>query len=330
MGTHELWGMVNVTILALRNAEPASIADSRRVFLGANEFLQARRKPALFHVQIAGAANEVPYEDGRMRIFPDLLFTEVKEVDLIIVPSLSGDMMSATHLNRPFGHWIASWYKAGAEVASLSTGAFILAFSGLLKTRLCTTHWAFANEFKHYYPSVDLVDERVMTDQQGLYSSAGGSAYWNLLLHLVEKYAGREIAIYAAKYFVIDIDRSHQSPFIVFEGQKDHDDDAVREIQVHIEQHYKEKLTVEQLADLFHMTRRTLERRFKKATRNTVAEYVQRVKMEGAKKQLEIGRRSIYEVMSDIGYSDMASFREVFKRITGMTPTAYKEKYYRR
>jgi transcriptional regulator GlxA family with amidase domain len=132
------------------------------------------------------------------------------------------------------------------------------------------------------------VDEKMITDQNGLYSSGGSNAYWNLLLHLVEKYSGREMAIRLAKYFVIDLNRNVQSPFIIFDGLKDHEDDLIKKIQEKIERSYRKKLTVEELADEFNMSRRTFERRFKKATRNTVTEYIQRVKVEAAKKQLGI------------------------------------------
>jgi transcriptional regulator GlxA family with amidase domain len=197
----------------------------------------------------------------------------------------------------------------------------------LLKGRQCTTHWLYANEFRHHYSSVTLVDEKAITDQNGLYSSGGNNAWWSLLLHLVEKYAGREIAIYTAKYFVIDLEKNIQTPFIIFNGRKDHGDEAVLNAQAFIEQHYRDKLTVSQIAGQFHVTRRTFERRFKNATRNTVAEYIQRVKLEAAKKQLEIGRKSIMEIMLDVGYTDVPTFREVFKRITGLTPNEYRNKY---
>ena len=223
--------------------------------------------------------------------------------------------------------WIADSYKAGAEVASLSTGAFLLAFTGILNGKQCTTHWAYANEFRYYYPSVTLVDEKVITDQDGLYSSGGSNAYWNLLIHLVEKYTNRETAIRTAKYFVIDINRNNQSPFIIFQGLKDHEDEIILKAQNYIEQHYLEKLTVEQVADHFFVTRRTFERRFKKATRNTVAEYIHRVKIEATKKQLEIGRKTINEIIYEVGYSDAQAFRELFKHITGLTPNEYRNKY---
>ncbi|MBC9909612.1 GlxA family transcriptional regulator [Chitinophaga varians] len=319
--------MVHIYILTIRHALVASIADCRHLFEMVNEFLVEKGKPALFEVHLAGITAEVQYERGTISVRPDVLLDTVTDADLIIIPALTGDMNTAVMLNREYTLWASAQYKEGAEVASLGSGVFLLAFSGLLKGRQCTTHWHCANELKFYYPAIEVVDERMITDQQGLYSSGGGNAYWNLLLHLVEKYAGREIAIYTAKYFAVDLDKNVQSPFIVFHGLKDHDDDVIRASQAHIEKHYREKFTVDELAVQFNMSRRTFERRFKKATRHTVAEYVQHVRIEGAKTQLEIGRRSIQEVMVYTGYTDMQTFREVFRRITGMTPVEYKNKY---
>ncbi|MEC5144275.1 helix-turn-helix domain-containing protein [Chitinophaga sp. 212800010-3] len=322
--------MINIYILTVRNADIASMADCQHVFSTVNLFLEERGRHALFNVQLAGITEEVRYNNGTFSIRPQVKLEEVVQADLIIVPALSGKMTTSVMLNTAYCLWISGQYKEGAEIACLSSGVFLLAFSGLLHGRQCTTHWSYANELKYYYPSIDVVDERMITDQHGLYSSGGGNAYWNLLLHLVEKYAGREIAIYTAKYFVIDIDKNAQSPFIVFHGLKNHSDEMIKSAQQHIEEHYREKFTVDDLAGQFNMSRRTFERRFKKATRNTVAEYIQRVKIEGAKKQLEIGRKSINEVMLNVGYTDTQTFRDVFRRITGMTPVEYKNKYARK
>jgi transcriptional regulator GlxA family with amidase domain len=319
--------MITVSILALKNAVLASIADSRYVFMMVNEFLRQASKPPLFKIQLVGISKEVALNDGLFSLHPDFSLDEGKDANLIIIPSLSGDMKSAVYLNKDYVGWIAEQYKNGTEIASLCTGAFLLAYAGLLRGKQCTTHWLYANELKHIYPSIKVVDEKMITDQHGLYSSGGSNAYWNLLLHLVEKYSGREMAIRLAKYFVIDLNRNIQSPFIVFDGLKDHEDELIKKIQEKIERSYKAKLTVDQLADEFNLSRRTFERRFKKATRNTVTEYIQRVKVEAAKKRLELGRKSVSEVMHDVGYVDIQTFRSVFKRITGMTLVDYRNKY---
>lgn len=319
--------MVRISILTLKNAVLASISDACYAFTMVNQFLTEQGREPLFEVQLAGLVPEVLLNNGLFAIRPDVLLEEERQPDLVIIPALAGDMVTATHMNREYGHWIAHRYKHGAAVASLCTGAFLLAFSGLLKGRQCTTHWKYGNEFRHYYPTVQLVEEKMITDQHDLYSSGGSNAYWNLLLHLIEKYAGRDMAIRAAKYFVIDIDKKIQSPFIVFQGLKDHEDEVIRNAQEYIEHNYEERLTVDEIARRFNTTRRTFERRFRKATRHAVTEYIQKVKVEASKKQLEVGRKSIAEIMMNVGYSDSQAFRDVFKRVTGMTPVHYRNKY---
>ncbi|MES2681410.1 MAG: helix-turn-helix domain-containing protein [Bacteroidota bacterium] len=319
--------MINISILALRNAVPAAVADSAYVFNIVNEFLEESGKAPLFNVTIVGLTKEVKLNSGIICIRPGMLIEEVKKTDLVIIPSMTGDALAATYLNKDYAPWISKQYKNGTEVASLCNGAFLLAFTGLLRNKQCTTHWAYANEFRYYYPDVKLVDEKVITRQQGLYSSGGNNAYWNLLLYLVEKYTDRGMAIHTAKFFVIDMERKDQSPFIIFTGQKNHDDDTILKAQEYIERHFAVRMTVDELAEHFNLSRRTFERRFKKATRSTVVEYVQRVKIEATKKQLEIGRKSINEVMYDVGYADVKTFRDVFKKITGMTPNDYRNKY---
>lgn len=319
--------MIHISILVLHNAVPAAIADSAYVFQVVNGFLEESGKEPLFDVKLVGLTDEVRLNNKLFLIKPEALIAAVKHTDLIIIPSMMGDALASTYLNKDYAPWLSQQYKNGAEVASLCVGAFLLAFSGLLSKKQCTTHWAYANEFRYYYPDVQLVDEKVITHQNGLYTSGGNNAYWNLLLYLVEKYTSREIAIRTSKFFVIDLDRKDQSPFVIFTGQKNHQDAIIKQAQAFIEMNYAGLNGVEEIAHTFNLTRRTFERRFKKATRNTAAEYIQLVKIEAAKKQLEIGRKSINEVMLDVAYTDIKNFRDVFKRITGMTPYDYRNKY---
>ena len=319
--------MISISVLALKNAVLASVCDTAYVFNKVNEILKQSGKPPCFNVQLVGFSTEVMLNAGTFTIRTDAVFENVAKTDLIIIPALTGHGPSVTYVNKDCAAWIAKLYNEGSEVASLCTGAFLLAYSGILNGKQCTTHWAYANEFRYYYPAVTLVDEKLITDQDGLYSSGGSNSYWNLLMHLVEKYTDRETAIHTAKYFVVDLDKDNQSTFIIFQGLKDHDDELILTAQKLIEQKYFEKLTVDQLAFTLHLTRRTFERRFKKATRNTVAEYIQRVKVEATKKQLEIGRKTISEIMLDVGYTDMQTFRGVFKAISGVTPIEYRTKY---
>ena len=265
--------------------------------------------------------------DGRYTITTDVLIDSIKKTDLIIIPALYGDLGKAVAANKKLIPWIVAQHKKGAEVASLCVGAFLLASTGLLKGKQCSTHWRATNDFRRLFPDVNLVVDKILTDEDGIYSSGGAYSSTNLILYLIEKYAGREIAIYCSKFFQLDIDRGCQSPFIMFNGQKEHDDDSVKEIQNFIENNFAERIKVDRLAEMAALSRRNLERRFKKATANTVVEYIQRVKIEAAKKSLEGSRKSINEVMFDVGYSDTKAFRTVFKKITGLSPVQYRNKY---
>ncbi|MGZ3945529.1 MAG: GlxA family transcriptional regulator [Mucilaginibacter sp.] len=319
--------MKTVAILVPESAVLQGIADPRYLFTAVNQFLSNAGKPPLFNVQLVGLTREVKLNAGAFSIHTDLLLDELKKADLVIVPPLSGDLNAAIKLNKDFIPWIVDQYQKGSEVASLCLGAFLLAATGLLNGKKCSTHWLFANEFRNMYPDVDLVDEKVITEEKNVYSSGGANSYWNLLLHLVEKYTTREMAILASKFFVIDMGRNDQSPFIIFKGQKDHEDEVVKNAQEYIEQNFQHKISVDELSDKFSVVRRTFERRFKKSTHNTIVEYIQRVKIEAAKKSFESSRKTIYEVMYDVGYTDVKAFRDVFKKITGMPPVEYRNKY---
>lgn len=319
----------HVCILALKNANYASIVDSRAVFEKANEIYKQRYKREYFSIQIIAEESELTIERGLITIKPDATVANSVESDLIIIPALRGDLLSSNHLNRYFVDWIIKKYRHNCEIASLCTGAFLLAFTGLLKDKKCTTHWSYANEFRFYFPDITLVDEKMIVEQNGLYSSGGSNAYWNLLLFLIEKYTDREIAILVAKHFVVNIDRITQTPFIVFSGLRNHQDSEILEAQDYIEGNYRMKITVESLAEQLHLTRRTFERRFKKATHCTVLEYLQKVRIEASKKALEAGRKPVEEIMTDVGYADSQTFRELFKEVTGLTPLQYRERYNR-
>jgi transcriptional regulator GlxA family with amidase domain len=319
--------MKHVSILIPNEAVLASIEDPRYMFTATNDFLQSAGKPPLFEVQLVGLTKEVRLHNGSFTVHADAMIGDIKKTDLIFIPALFGDMKSALEKNKDFLPWIKQHYKAGAEVASLCIGAFLLASTGLLNGKKCSTHWRSANEFREMFPDVELVDGSIITEEQGLYSSGGANSYWNLLLYLVEKYTDRETAILASKVFAIEIDRKSQSPFIMFKGQTKHNDESVKKAQEFIENNFQDKTTVDQLADMLALGKRSLERRFKKATSNTVIEYIQRVKIEAAKKSFETSRKNINEVMFDVGYTDTKAFRTTFRKITGLSPVEYRNRY---
>ena len=319
--------MKHVSILIPKgHTSLVNIEGTHQIFSEVNILRTAMGKAPLFTIQLVGLAKETSQRDGLFTVKPDCLVGDVKKTDLIIIPAIY-DLNNAATLNKEFIPWIVQQYNGGTEVASLCIGSFFLAATGLLKGKRCATHWRMANQFRAMYPDVQLVDDKIITDDDGIYTSGGAYSYVNLLVYMIEKFAGRDFAILISKAFMIDIDRTLQSPFIIFQGQKSHEDETVKKAQEYIEKNFEDKITVDHLADVFAVGRRSLERRFKKATCNTVTEYIQRVKIEAAKKDLETGRKNVNEVMYDVGYCDVKAFRTIFKKITGLSPVEYRNKY---
>jgi transcriptional regulator GlxA family with amidase domain len=321
--------MKHISILVPKGAILGSLEGSRQLLTQVNQFLKLREEDPLFKVQLVGLTKETPVSGGLFTVHSDLLVNEVKKTDLIIIPAIDGDIKLALEANKDFIPFLIKQYKGGAEIASLCLGAFLLAATGLVNGRKCATHWLAENSFRQLFPEVELVTEKIITDEQGIYSSGGAFSYLNLILHIIEKYAGHEMAVLSAKVFAIEIERQNQLSFTIFQGQKEHEDEPIKQAQEFIEKNYHDKITVEQLTSMLAIGRRNFERRFKKATANTVVEYIQRVKVEAVKKGLEGSRKNVNELMYDVGYSDIKAFRTVFKKITGKSPIDYRNKYNR-
>ncbi len=317
---------ISILIPAGHSSLP-NIDGSQQILTEVNNILTGMGKEPLFKIQLVGLSTEIQQRNGLYTIQPDVLIADVKKTDIIIIPAMHGDLQQAMEANAAFLPWITEQYKKGAELVSFCIAAFFVASTGLLNGKKCATHWIVANQFRAMFPEVILVDDRIMTEEDGIYSSGGAYSFLNLLAYLIEKYAGRDVAIRIAKTFMIDIDRESQSPFIMFNGQKTHEDEPIKKAQDYIERNYNDKITVDQLADMLALGRRNLERRFKKATANTVVEYIQRVKIEAAKKGFETSRKNINEVMYEVGYNDTKAFRTTFKKITGLSPVEYRNKY---
>lgn len=304
-----------------------NIVGTHQILNQVNSFLQEEGKPPVFKVELIGISNPTDQSNGLFSVHPEKFISDISQTDLVVIPAIHDDPEIALTRNREFIPWLQQQYTNGAEIASFCVAAFFLAATGLLDGKQCSTHWIHADGFRKMFPKVQLVDDRIMTEDGGIYTSGGAYSYLNLLLYLVEKFAGRDIALLTAKTFMIDIDKASQSPFIMFRGQKTHEDQVVQRAQEYIEHNFNEKIQVEELAEKLALSRRSLERRFKKATHNTITTYIQRVKVEAAKRSLEVSRENVNEVMYGIGYSDEKSFRNTFKKITGISPVQYRNKF---
>jgi transcriptional regulator GlxA family with amidase domain len=306
-----------------------NIEGSHQIFNEVNSVLKRAGKEPLFKVQLVGLNKSTTMKKGLFTIHPDVLVKDLHHTDLIIIPAIHGDKQKVIEDNKAFIPWLVEQYKQGAGITSLCIGVFLLAGTGLLTGRKCATHWVEADNFRKMYPDVELVPDKIITDEQGIYTSGGAYSWLNLIIYLVEKYAGHDIAILCSKLFGIQIERDNQSAFMIFSPQKQHEDDVIKKAQDYIEKNYLEKITVDELASNLAISRRNLERRFKKVTYNSIVEYVQRVRIEAAKMTLEKNRENVNEAMYKAGYTDIKAFRTTFKKLTGLSPLEYRNKYSR-
>ncbi len=304
-----------------------NVEGCHQLFNEVNSVLARMGKDPLFHVQLVGITKETSMKKGLFTIHPDVLVDDLDKTDLVIIPAIFGEKEALLENNKEFLPWLVKQYNQGAALASLCVGVFLLAGTGLLNGRKCATHWVEADNFRKMFPEVNLVPDKIITDEQGIYTSGGAYSWLNLALYLVEKFAGRDMAIICSKIFEIQIERNSQSAFMIFNPQKQHEDEVIKEAQDYIEKNYQERITVDELASRLAISRRNLERRFKKVTYNSIVEYVQRVRIEAAKMSLERNRENVNEAMYKAGYNDIKAFRTIFKKYTGVSPLEYRNKY---
>ncbi|SDC49889.1 GlxA family transcriptional regulator [Niabella drilacis] len=303
-----------------------TIGGAYDILCRANEYWKQAGHPSLLTIEIAGFVPEVRSHNGYLSIRPADIRT-IRHTDLVLIPAVLGGYEEAVQQNQELLDWIRLQYKCGAEVASMCSGGFLLAATGLLQNRACSIHWNKTEEFERMFPGITIATGKIITHENGIYTNGGAYSFLNLVLYLVEILFDRSVAIFCSKVFQIDVERITQSPFTIFQVQKEHDDELIRDAQTYIEEHLDTRISFEKLAVHLAVSRRNFDRRFIRATGNTPVEYLQRVKIEAAKKELERGRKTIFEVMMDVGYTDDKTFRDVFRKITGLSPADYRNRY---
>jgi len=321
--------MKEIAILIHEDAVFSTVSGAMDMFIHTNRFFHESGRPLPFKITLVGPLAENKYLRNPEPYVGYSPIAEVATPGLIIVPAFYGDRSVTPQKHKNLTDWVAAANKNGAEVASLCSGSYFLAEAGLLSGRSCTSHWFDMDDIVKRYPDVHFLSDMVITDDRGIYTSGGAFSSLNLVLYLIDKFCGRDVGVWASKMFSLDMDRTSQSHFAVFKGQHQHNDDDILKAQNYIEQNHQQQLNIDAIAEHSNMSKRNFIRRFKKATQNTPFEYLQRVKIEAAKKALEKGAQNINILMYDAGYNDIKTFREVFKKITGLTPQDYRRKYSR-
>lgn len=321
--------MKRVSILVLHGTSPIGVYGPYEIFHVFNELSVKEGGEKLFEINVVGVEESVIHNSTGIPISFNHTINDAIESDLIIIPSVGTDVDKALLENKPVISWLKNEHKKGVEIASICTGSFLLALTGLLNEKSATTHWAFESMFKTLFPQINLQSHELIIDENKIITCGGAFTYTDLLLYIVERYFGRDLANKGAKFMVINRSSSNnQMKFTIFNGQKDHGDDKILEIQNYIEKNFKHIIDVKGLAETFAFTTKTLTRRFSAATKNTPLKYILRVKIEQAKRILETDRTiSIEEVAWSVGYDNISGFRKVFKKYTGESPSHYRENH---
>lgn len=323
--------MKRISILVSEDFRTGSIIGPMEVLAEANRIyteLYPNHEHPFFQIELVSQGDRQIRTDGFTQIECYRNIQEVDDTDIVIIPAFSGSPEMMLQRNRSFIPWLQHLYRnERTELCSICVGAFLLAATGLLDGKPCTTHWTLIDSFQRMFPNVILRPQNILVDNGRIYSAGGATSYLNMMLFIIEKCCGHAVAVATSKIFLIDMDRKSQSYFAIFNTQKQHMDDSIIAAQQYIEKHYKDGLTVEAVAKSVALSKRNFIRRFKKATHNTPREYIQRVKIEAAKKALENTLDTVNEIVYQVGYNDIKAFRKVFKQLTGLTPLAYRRKY---
>ncbi|WP_026374835.1 GlxA family transcriptional regulator [Aestuariibacter salexigens] len=324
--------MYRVTILGYEQAYASAITGALELFALAGVTWQRMHgipPEPKFHVEIATLAGLPVRCINNLTLQAHVAIEDVKKTDLLLIPTIGGRVEDVLQQQSTILPHILRLYHAGADVASNCSGAFFLAEAGLLDGLTATTHWGYADLFRRRFPLVRLQEDKMITQNDRLFCSGGGMAWFDLTLLLIERYCGHDVAAQTAKAHVIDPVRANQAAYGNIRSKKHHHDKDITVVQEWIEEHYSSSLSLEQLATLINTSPRTLIRRFKQATGTTPSRYVQMVRIEAAKKFLETTSLSTEQIINQVGYEDMSSFCRLFKNRIGLSPVQYRHNFRR-
>lgn len=323
--------MKHISIILYENTLCTAVSNTIALLTSANDMALKNYLPALFQIEFIGTEKKEIKTNFPIAFQCSKTILDDFNTDVIIIPPYNitypQEIDTLLTENSQLLKWFIEKYNQNTEIISLCTGAYFLAESGLLNGLPATSHWGIIDDLQKKYPLINFKPDQVVTHSKAIITGGGGFSSLNALLYFIEKNSTKEIAVELSKYYALDYGRTSQNIFSIFSGQRLHDDHAIHQAQNYIEKDFKTDISVEQIAEQVNMSKRNFIRRFKNATTLNPIEYIQRVKVEAAKKALEAGESNIADITYSMGYNDLKTFRTLFKRVTGLTPIDYKNKY---
>ncbi|NIB44145.1 helix-turn-helix domain-containing protein [Pseudomaricurvus alkylphenolicus] len=322
--------MVTVTILVFDYALSAAVMGiNDLLYFAGNHYarLNSRREGALFNIRIASCDGQPIKIMNNLTLNPHCAISDIEASDVYLVPTITGGIEKTLQKNP----WLIECLQKAADtdclIGSNSNGSFFLAEAGLLENKQATTFWDDVNLFRERYPQIDLRPDQLLIHDGNILCDAGGTAWFDLGLYLVELFCDHQTAMDSAKYFLVDLERSTQFSYSPLSSKKYHGDHIVRDIQQWMEDHYNTNVRIDDLCEQFGLSNRSLVRRFKQATGITPLNYLQDVRLDSASRLLVQSNQTIEKITHEVGYEDISSFTRLFKRRTGFSPSGYRARF---
>lgn len=313
--------MISTAILIpVGNPSVVNIEGTRQILSWVNSFMESKGNNPVFDIELVYCS----HVNGAENYSDAIPIIGAQRPELVIIPAVHGPWQEVRQQNSNLIAWLKTSYDEGSHLVSYCIAAFLVAQSGILDGKRCSTHWEAANEFRSLFPGVNLQDEKMIVEDQRIFSCGGAYGFTNLLMYLIERFVNYETAVMAAKTFMIDLSKNNQAFYSVFNGLKSHGDPQILKAQEYLETYYYQKINLTQIAQLVHLSERTLQRRFKKHTYYTPIQYLQHIRIEKTKRLLTDQDRTVDQIMWDVGYEDANHFRSLFRSITGKNPVAYR------
>ena len=322
--------MIEITVLLLDQMFSSTAIGPMEVFRHAGSLwnvLTGTKLAPRFHVTTASADGGPVRCDGDIRIHPNVAFKDVGKTDLIFVPTTGLSVGDVVERNETIVPWLKRRSTRGVAIASVCSGVGLVAAAGLLDGKRATTHWGLAEKFREMYPRVKWMPEHMVTEDRGFYCGGGVNASLDLAVYLVERFSGHEVAMQTSKALLIEMPRAWQAGFAIVPLKTDHTDDTISSAQEWIHKNFASTFPLEDPAGRVGMSVRNFVRRFKQATGDSPLIYLQKLRVAAAKRLLETNHRSMPEISQAVGYQDVAFFRSLFQRHTGISPSEYRNRF---
>ncbi len=322
--------MKDITVLLLDQTFSSTAIGPMEVFRHAGSLwniLTGSRPEPPFRVLTASADGRAVNCDGGIQIHPNVALNDIRKTDLIFVPTTGLGVDDVVERNAAVVPWLKRMHKRDVAIASVCSGVGLVAESGLLDGRRATTHWGLAERFRQKYPRVKWMPECMVTEDRNFYCGGGVNAALDLSVYLVERFCGHEIATQTAKALLIEMPRVWQLGFAIVPLKTEHSDDNIASAQEWLHKNFQKTFSLEDPARRVGMSVRNFVRRFKEATGDSPLTYLQKLRIAAAKRMLESNHRSMQEVSDAVGYQDVAFFRSLFQRHTGVSPSIYRERF---